>query len=417
MIDEIANPRPVLVGEQYDGTVVKTTTFGAFVNLVPGRDGLVHISKLGKGKRLSSVEEAVKEGDSLTVLVEDIDTQGKISLKPVGEEWAVPEGQADESGGRDRGNRAGRRRSRPRRPRCVATAIEAATGAATATAASAEAGASATTPPGRRRRTGVERRTGVCRGSVRRTGRRVGGRAAAMPIERTEFSSGLRVVTERMPSVRSVSLGFWVLAGSRDERPRISGSSHFLEHLLFKGTDRRSRPGHRGELRRGRWRRQRVHRARVHLLLRARARPRPRDGRRSPRRHGAALGDPGRRPRRRAPGHPRRDQHARGLARGRRARPLHADALARASARAARSSARSRRSLAANRASVRRFYGRHYVPGNLVVAAAGNLRHDDLVRLLRQRMDTGRRLRRAQHVGAEPARARAARRSRRARTW
>ena len=106
MIDEIANPRPVLVGEQYDGTVVKTTTFGAFVNLVPGRDGLVHISKLGKGKRLSSVEEAVKEGDSLTVLVEDIDTQGKISLKPVGEEWAIPEGQADESGGgRDRGSR------------------------------------------------------------------------------------------------------------------------------------------------------------------------------------------------------------------------------------------------------------------------------------------------------------------------
>jgi len=107
MIDEIANPRPVLVGEQYDGTVVKTTTFGAFVNLVPGRDGLVHISKLGKGKRLSSVEEAVKEGDSLTVLVEDIDTQGKISLKPVGEEWAVPEGQADESGGRGGGNRSG----------------------------------------------------------------------------------------------------------------------------------------------------------------------------------------------------------------------------------------------------------------------------------------------------------------------
>ena len=98
MIDEIANPRPVLVGEQYEGTVVKTTTFGAFVNLVPGRDGLVHISKLGKGKRLSSVEEAVKEGDTLTVLVEDIDTQGKISLKPVGEEWAIPEGQADESG-------------------------------------------------------------------------------------------------------------------------------------------------------------------------------------------------------------------------------------------------------------------------------------------------------------------------------
>jgi polyribonucleotide nucleotidyltransferase len=111
MIDEIANPRPVLVGEQYEGTVVKTTTFGAFVNLVPGRDGLVHISKLGRGKRLSSVEEAVKEGDALTVLVEDIDSQGKISLKPVGEEWAVPEGQANEAGGsRDRGPRGGRDR-------------------------------------------------------------------------------------------------------------------------------------------------------------------------------------------------------------------------------------------------------------------------------------------------------------------
>jgi predicted Zn-dependent peptidase len=61
-----------------------------------------------------------------------------------------------------------------------------------------------------------------------------------MPIDRTEFGSGLRVVTERMPGVRSVALGFWVLAGSRDEPPPISGSSHFLEHLLFKGTRTRS---------------------------------------------------------------------------------------------------------------------------------------------------------------------------------
>jgi polyribonucleotide nucleotidyltransferase len=113
MIDEIANPRPVLVGETYEGTVVKTTTFGAFVNLVPGRDGLVHISKLGRGKRLQNVEDAVKEGDALTVVVEDIDAQGKISLKPVGDEWAIPEGQADETGrgrssGRDRGDRGDR---------------------------------------------------------------------------------------------------------------------------------------------------------------------------------------------------------------------------------------------------------------------------------------------------------------------
>jgi polyribonucleotide nucleotidyltransferase len=117
MIDEIANPRPVLVGEIYEGVVVKTTTFGAFVNLVPGRDGLVHISKLGRGKRLQSVEEAVKEGDKLTVLVEDIDPQGKISLKPVGPEWEVPEGTENAGGSgerrprEDRGGRGGGGRS------------------------------------------------------------------------------------------------------------------------------------------------------------------------------------------------------------------------------------------------------------------------------------------------------------------
>jgi predicted Zn-dependent peptidase len=61
-----------------------------------------------------------------------------------------------------------------------------------------------------------------------------------MAIGRTEFTSGLRVLTERMPGVRSVALGFWVLAGSRDEPPKISGSSHFLEHLLFKGTRERT---------------------------------------------------------------------------------------------------------------------------------------------------------------------------------
>ena len=54
----------------------------------------------------------------------------------------------------------------------------------------------------------------------------------------TELDSGVRVVTERLPSVRSVALGFWVRTGSRDEAPEQAGISHFLEHLLFKGTDR-----------------------------------------------------------------------------------------------------------------------------------------------------------------------------------
>jgi len=59
-------------------------------------------------------------------------------------------------------------------------------------------------------------------------------------IRRSEFASGLRLITERMPDVRSVTLGFWVTAGSRDEPAAIAGSSHFLEHLLFKGTKERS---------------------------------------------------------------------------------------------------------------------------------------------------------------------------------
>jgi predicted Zn-dependent peptidase len=57
---------------------------------------------------------------------------------------------------------------------------------------------------------------------------------------RTEYASGLRVITEEMPGTRSVALSVWVDAGSRDERPNIAGSSHFLEHLLFKGTTNRS---------------------------------------------------------------------------------------------------------------------------------------------------------------------------------
>jgi predicted Zn-dependent peptidase len=59
-------------------------------------------------------------------------------------------------------------------------------------------------------------------------------------ISRTALDDGLRVVTERLPEVRSVAVGFWVGSGSRDEPDSLAGASHFLEHLLFKGTDRRS---------------------------------------------------------------------------------------------------------------------------------------------------------------------------------
>jgi predicted Zn-dependent peptidase len=59
-------------------------------------------------------------------------------------------------------------------------------------------------------------------------------------VARTRLSSGLRVVTESLPASRSVTVGAWVGSGARDESPERSGASHFLEHLLFKGTDRRS---------------------------------------------------------------------------------------------------------------------------------------------------------------------------------
>ena len=118
MIDEIANPVPVGVGDVYTGTVVKTTTFGAFVNIVPGRDGLVHISKLGKGKRLNNVEDAINEGDTIEVRIDDVDAQGKISLTPIADEWKGPDGEipqgAPKRGDRDRGDRGDRGRGRDR---------------------------------------------------------------------------------------------------------------------------------------------------------------------------------------------------------------------------------------------------------------------------------------------------------------
>ena len=83
VINQIANPTMPKVGERFLGTVVKTAAFGAFVSLVPGRDGLVHISKLGNGKRVGKVEDVVNVGDKLQVEITEIDQRGKISLTPV----------------------------------------------------------------------------------------------------------------------------------------------------------------------------------------------------------------------------------------------------------------------------------------------------------------------------------------------
>lgn len=90
MINAIANPQMPEVGERFVGTVVKTTTFGAFVSLTPGKDGLLHISQIRKmvgGKRIDSVEDVLGVGQKVQVQIAEIDQRGKLSLEPV-----LPEG-------------------------------------------------------------------------------------------------------------------------------------------------------------------------------------------------------------------------------------------------------------------------------------------------------------------------------------
>ncbi len=116
-IELILDPPKAEVGAVYMGKVVSTTKFGAFVNILPGRDGLIHISKLGRGKRVNTVEEVLNLGDSVEVRVDDIDAQGKVSLSyadapPVepGSEPAPRE--RSDRGDRDRGDRGGDRGGR-----------------------------------------------------------------------------------------------------------------------------------------------------------------------------------------------------------------------------------------------------------------------------------------------------------------
>ena len=82
-VNSIANPQLPKVGERFLGTVVKPVTFGAFVSLTPGRDGLIHISNLGGDERIEKVEDVINVGDKVQVEIADIDNRGKISLVPV----------------------------------------------------------------------------------------------------------------------------------------------------------------------------------------------------------------------------------------------------------------------------------------------------------------------------------------------
>ena len=120
MVNQIANPQMPEVGERFVGTVVKTTSFGAFVSLTPGKDGLLHISQVRRlvgGKRIDSVDDVLQVGQQVEVEINEIGDRGKLSLHAVidGEagELEAPEGESAEPR-RERRDRSERRERRPR---------------------------------------------------------------------------------------------------------------------------------------------------------------------------------------------------------------------------------------------------------------------------------------------------------------
>ncbi len=105
-IELILNPPTAEIGQVYSGRVVNITKFGAFVNILPGRDGLVHISKLGGGRRIERVEDVLELGTELEVRVDDVDPNGKVSLSPVTPLGGDGNGGSPAGGGGDRGDAA-----------------------------------------------------------------------------------------------------------------------------------------------------------------------------------------------------------------------------------------------------------------------------------------------------------------------
>ena len=94
----ILNPPTADVGAVYPGRVVNITKFGAFVNILPGRDGLLHISKIGGGKRIDRVEDVFNLGDEVEVKVDDVDPNGKVSLS-LASAVEIPDSAVSSGGG------------------------------------------------------------------------------------------------------------------------------------------------------------------------------------------------------------------------------------------------------------------------------------------------------------------------------
>jgi polyribonucleotide nucleotidyltransferase len=111
-INAIANPTLPKVGDKFLGTVVKTAAFGAFISLLPGRDGLLHISKVGDGKRVEKVEDFLNVGDKVEVEIAEIDARGKIYLDKVLPEGVERPAAAERPANREREDRGPRDRDR-----------------------------------------------------------------------------------------------------------------------------------------------------------------------------------------------------------------------------------------------------------------------------------------------------------------
>ena len=119
-INQIANPQMPEVGERFVGTVVKTTSFGAFVSLTPGKDGLLHISQVRRlvgGKRIESVDDVLQVGQQVEVEINEIGDRGKLSLHAVIDGEAGDLEAPAESERRERAERRDRSERRERRPR------------------------------------------------------------------------------------------------------------------------------------------------------------------------------------------------------------------------------------------------------------------------------------------------------------
>jgi predicted Zn-dependent peptidase len=214
-------------------------------------------------------------------------------------------------------------------------------------------------------------------------------------IERSEYESGLRIVTEHMPAVLSVTTGIWVAVGSRDERPELAGASHFLEHLLFKGTRKRSArdiaeafDAVGGDVNAYTSKENTTFYARVleddlpmavdHLfdmLQDSVIRSQDMEAERQVILEEIHMHED-------APDELVHDLFTETLWKG---HPLGRPVLGTVDT-----------ITKSTREQVRRFWKRHYVPGNYIVASAGNVEHEQLARLIESRVETGPRVRRGQ---------------------